>query len=233
MGLKVFFTFLLFHTSNVWAFQFEPISNCAQNLDYQFYSLCYSSDFKQAEWTFHLLTKKSIQGRQRRTDDFRPDSNAMPIVGPKAFKGSGFDRGHLVPAADMKLSRESMSETFYMTNVSPQHPSFNRGLWNALEHGFRKTVLKFGDAFVVTAPVLNPELRRIKGGVAVPDFYYKIAYFPEANFMMAFLLPNKSLRGQNYTDYSVSVDLIEEITGIDFFADLPDWQEDSLEEKVY
>lgn len=233
MSLKVFLAFLLFHPLSVWAFEFEPVSNCKQNLDYKFFSLCYSSKYKQAEWTIHLLTQKSIKGRQKRTDDFRSDYNASPVISKRAFQGSGFDRGHLVPAADMKLNKEAMSETFYMTNMSPQDPSFNRGVWNALEHGFRKAVLKYGDAFVVTAPVLTKGLRRIKGDVAVPDFYYKIAYFPEADFMMAFLLPNKSLRGQSYTDYSVSVDTIEEITGIDFFSDLPDRKEKALEQIVY
>jgi endonuclease G len=225
--------FLLFHSTNVWAFQFEPLNNCQQRLDYQFYSLCYSKDFKQAQWTFHLLTKKSISGSQKRTSDFRPDFSALPVVSSNAYKKSGFDRGHLVPAADMKLNYTAMSESFYMTNMSPQAPSFNRGVWNALEYGFRKAVLKYGNAYVVTAPVLNLDLRRLKGGTAVPDFFYKIAYFPKEHFMMAFLLPNRSLRGENYRDYSVSVDDLEQITGIDFFADLPDIDENLLEQSVY
>lgn len=233
MNLSALILVILFTSSKVWAFQFEPLNNCKQPIDYKHYSLCYSSKFKQASWTFHLLTKKSINGNQKRTSDFRPDYSVTPFISSKAYKKSGFDRGHLVPAADMKISYKAMSETFYMTNMSPQSPSFNRGVWNALEYGFRKTVLDYGDAYVITAPVLKGDLKSLRSGVAIPDFYYKIAYFPESNFMMAFLLPNKSLRGRSYKDYSVSVDDLEVLTGIDFFSDLPDSEENILEQIVY
>ena len=131
------------------AFELEPVSSsCPQTIDYTHYSVCYSQRFKQAEWTIHLLTEKSIRGQQRRTDDFRPDHRAFPVVSHRAFSGSGFDRGHLVPAADMKLNKKAMSETFYMTNMSPQTPGFNRGIWKSLEYGFRKAVLTYGSTIV-------------------------------------------------------------------------------------
>ena len=138
-----------------------------------------------------------------------------------------------MPAADMRLDFVSMSETFYMTNMSPQHLAFNRGAWRSLEHGIRKMVIEHGPAFVVTAPLLEPHLKRLKSHVAVPEFFYKIAYFPEAEFMVAFLMPNTNSKGLSYHEKSVSVDELEELTGIDFFADLPDKLESRLEEKVY
>jgi len=235
VNLKVLLTFLFFHqVTDAQAFEFEPVSSsCPQNIDYTHYSVCYSQKFQQAEWTIHLLTKKSIRGQQSRTDDFRPDYRAFPVVSHKAFRGSGFDRGHLVPAADMKLDRQAMSETFFMTNMSPQAPAFNRGIWKSLEYGFRKAVLAHGSAFVVTAPLLTAGLKEINRGISVPDFFYKIAYFPDAGFMMSYLLPNKRMKGQNYRDYAVSVDTLEKLSGIDFFSDLPDELEDQLEKNIY
>ena len=85
----------------------------------------------------------------------------------------------------------------------------------------------------MAAPLLTAGLRKINGGIPVPDYFYKIAYFPEAGFMMAFLLPNKRLKGQNYRDYTVSVDTVEELSGVDFFSDLPDELEDQLEKNIY
>ena len=213
--------------------ELEPKNFCDQNLEYEFYSLCYSEEHKQAAWTYHLLTKESIKGRQKRTNNFREDPQALVIVKKRDYQKTGYDRGHLVPAADMKLNFQSMSDTFYMTNMSPQNPSFNRGVWSSLEYGFRKAVLKYGDALVVTGPLLEPGLKKLKKGISVPEYFYKVAYFPESEFMMAFLLPNKNLKGQKYRDFSLSVNELEEILNIDFFSDLPDDLEDLLEDEVF
>lgn len=189
----------------------------------------------QALWTFHYLSPESIKGRQKRTGDFRSDHRVYPAVGSRDYRGSGFDRGHLVPAGDMKLNRISMSETFFMTNMSPQRPGFNSGVWRALEEGLRKEVLKRGYAFVFTAPVLlkGAAYDHIWSGVTIPDEYYKIAYFPKEQIMLAYLIPNESQRGKKYREFQVSVDEIEEITGLDFFAELPDDIEDVLEAELY
>jgi len=236
VSLKLVFSTLLtvlFFTEQSKAYGLKPESGCTQLIEYNFYTVCYSDAFAQAEWTYHLLTAKSIKGKQKRTNNFKSDFMAMPVLSPRAFKGSGYDRGHLVPAGDMKLNFQSMSETFYMTNMSPQKPGFNRGIWRSLEEGFRKAVLKFGDAFVVTAPLLTDELDWTKTGVAIPKFYYKVAYFPKAELMLAFLLPHQKSQGKRYRHYSTSVDQIEKLTGFDFFKGLPDDLEDSLEKIVY
>ncbi len=210
-------------------------SNCDYDLKYDYYQICYSENHFQAFWTFHRLTKESIQGRQKRTNNFKADYRLSDPIGSRDYKGSGYDRGHLVPAGDMKLNRDSMSETFYMTNMSPQVSAFNSGVWRVLEAGMRKEVLKHGDAFVVTAPILNPliDYKRIWSGVSVPDAYYKIAYFPDDQIMMAFLIPNRSQKGHRHTEFQVSVDEIEELTGFDFFSELPDELEDALEGVVF
>lgn len=209
---------------------FSPQGQCEQVLDYEYYSLCYSSEHRQALWTFHLLTKKSIQGKQGRTNDFRRDDRALDSVGSREYKGSGYDRGHMVPAGDMKLSRMAMSESFYMTNMSPQNPSFNRGIWKSLESRVRSHVARWGEAYVVTAPVLEAGLRRIWSDVSIPSWYYKIAYYPDKQLIVAHLLPNQRREeGKKLEDYKVSVDELEALTGIDFFAELPDELEEELE----
>lgn len=237
--MKQFRFFLVFLICNfgVYSYAFEffneltPKSKCDIDIEYDYYQICYSKEHLQAFWAFHKLTKASIWGKQRRRNNFKRDHNIYPNLGPKDYKGSGYNRGHLVPAADMKLNYTAMSESFYMTNISPQKSGFNSGVWRAVEAGLRKEVIRRGDAFVVTAPVLLPfrNYPRIKSGVSVPDEYYKIAYFPKEELMLAFLIPNESQKGKKYTSFQVSVDELEKLTGYDFFSDLPDDLEDRLE----
>lgn len=211
--------------------ELTPDTHCDIDVSYEHYNLCYSQEHLQAFWTFHLLTKESINGKQKRTNNFRKDYDVYPTVDSRDYKGSGYDRGHMVPAGDMKLNRTSMSETFYMTNMSPQKSGFNSGVWRALEEGLRNQVRKRSEAFVVTGPVLLPftNYKRIQSGVSIPDEYYKIAYFPEEQTMLAFLIPNASQRGRSYTTFQVSVDELETLTGYDFFAELEDELEEELE----
>lgn len=212
----------------------KPTSTCDYSLEYDYYEVCYSEDHFQAFWTFHKLTKESINGNQKRTNNFKRDYRLLDPIGSRDYRGSGFDRGHLVPAGDMKLNHTSMSESFYMTNMSPQISAFNSGVWRALESGIRKEVLKRGDAFVVTAPILNSLINydRIWSSVSIPDEYYKIVYFPEDQSMIAFLIPNKSQKGHKYTEFRVTVDELEALTGFDFFSELPDELEEMLESEI-
>jgi len=219
---------LLLGLTTSFAHELEPDSQCDEKLDYQYYSVCYSQAHRQALWTFHALTKSSINGSSKRENNYRLDPQVSDPVTKNDYKGSGYDRGHLVPAGDMKLNKTSMSETFYMTNMSPQKPDLNRKIWNALEGGLRKMVENLGDAYVVTAPILTNNLNQLPSNVSIPKFYYKIIYFPKQQLMRAYLLENKSYSHQDYSQHQISVDQIEQMTGIDFFSHL----EDSLEEKL-
>jgi endonuclease G len=116
--------------------------------------------------------------------------------------------------------------------MSPQNPSFNRGIWRRLESLVRAWGKRF-EIYVSTAGVLNLEgygtIGRNK--VKIPSKYYKVIYAPEKNIMIGFLMTNAKLSGK-LSSYAISVDRIEEITGIDFFSELPDDIENDLESKV-
>lgn len=211
---------------------FLPQGECDQIIYHQYISMCYSKKHRQSSWVTHLLTKKSINGKQKRTNDYKYDFSVNDPVGSRDYKGSGFDRGHLAPAADMRLNYQSMSETFFMTNMSPQRSAFNSGRWRSLEAYFRNKVKSWGDAYVVTAPFLKGEFEQIWSGVSIPDFFYKIAYFPDKNRMIAYFMPNKRLSGHKLEEFLISVDEIEELTGFDFFSELPDELEDMLESEI-
>lgn len=219
---------------NVYQFSFKPKAHCELELNYTYYDLCYSLFHKQALWAIHELQPQFIKGNQERTNIFKSDSRLKDPVSPTDYRRSGYNRGHLVPAADMKLNHTSMSETFYMTNISPQNPKFNSGVWNALEGYIRNQVLTLGAAIIITAPVLidNLKYHKISKAITVPHHYYKIAYFYQSQIMKAYLIPNQPALGQKFSEFQVTVDEIEDLTQIDFFTEIEDTLENLLESQI-
>jgi endonuclease G len=197
------------------------------------FSLCYSEEHEQSKWVAYRLTAEMCSNNgEERTNNFREDKS---ITGgsatPEDYKGSGFDRGHLCPAGDMGWSEETMSESFLMSNMSPQLPGFNRGIWKKLETNVREWTKQNGELFVVTAGVLKDSLITIGSNkVSVPKYYYKVILdlsLPEYK-AIAFVLPNSSSKSSVF-EYAVSIDSLEHLTGIDFFPALPDSLENDLE----
>ena len=169
------------------------------------------------------LTTSEVGGTFERTDNFRKDSMVQAESATLLdYRGSGYDRGHLAPAADMAFSQVAMSESFYLSNMSPQNPAFNRGIWRELESRVRAWANEYGRVYVVTAAILPPgkaarsSFERIgASGVLIPKRYYKIVYNPTQQAVIAFLLPN--IKGeQALPGYAVAVDKIEAATGFDF-----------------
>jgi len=233
--LFVFFALLSASTSadiHPWMKRYRPKALCDQIIEREHYHLCYQNNEKLSLWSLHFLSNDYIRGRVNRTNNYRPDHLLKNPVGDQDYKGSGFDRGHLVPAADMKLDYTSMSETFFMSNMTPQRPGFNRGIWQSVERKVRSLVKNLGEAVVITAPIIVAGLPRLKSGVAIPEDHYKIIFWPKISKMIAFLLPNQAASGQSAEDFFVTVDEIETLTGIDFFSSLPDALEDQLESSL-
>jgi len=154
-----------------------PTSTTNQVVDHTYYSLSYSEDHEQAEWVYYMLTGEMVRsGSVSRTDNFREDPSVTTRSASLGdYKGSGYDRGHLCPAGDMQINNISMSESFYMSNMSPQEPSFNRGIWKKLESTVRNWAVKEDTIYVVTGGVLSSSKGSIGPcRVTVPEYYYKM-----------------------------------------------------------
>lgn len=194
------------------------------------YSLAYSEFNEQAIWVYYKLSAKMLSGHVSRTDDFRPDvavkSGSATLVD---YKASGYDRGHLCPAGDMVQSKQTMSESFFMSNMSPQVPGFNRGIWKNLEAKVRGWAKMEQEIYVVTGPIFRDNKGKIGQGVTIPGYYYKVIYDPTGDKkMIALILPNEKSDNELET-FVVPVDKVEELTGVDFFPGLPDALENKLE----
>lgn len=190
------------------------------------FTLCYLEKEEQAKWVaYHLTAQMCGHGGEERTDNFREDP-AVPTHSavPDDYKRSGYDRGHLCPAGDMGWSPKTMSESFLMSNMSPQVPGFNRGIWKYLESDVRQWAVANGDIYVVTAGVPENNLPVIGADhVAVPRYYYKVVLdvHPPEYKAIGFVVPNEASK-ESVFHYAVSVDSVEKLTGIDFFPALPD-----------
>lgn len=214
--------------------KYQPKSSKNAIVEHDYYLLSYDEDAEQAEWVFY-----KSEGGARGTDFKRPYFIQDPKVKTESadyrnYKNSGYDKGHLVPAGDMKFSKEAFDATFYTSNISPQKKDFNAGVWNRLEQKVRYWSDKYEGIYVVTGGVLKGNLKIIgKENVAVPNYFYKILMDvePDGTFrMIAFLLPHENSKKPLY-DFVVSVDEIEKMTGIDFFPILPDSIENKLEKQ--
>lgn len=198
------------------------------------FTLRYREQYEQADWVAYKLTGDEARAYLSRDGNkFVPD----PLVRTGSavtsdYTRSGYDRGHLAPAGDFNLSPDDKQDTFYMSNISPQVPDFNRGIWNDLELKFRDWAQRDEELYVVTGPVLQPGLPTIgrANEIAVPEMYYKIALCltDKQPRMIGFLMRNE-FSNESLKSFVVSVDEIERLTGIDFFNRLPDAIERKLE----
>jgi endonuclease G len=199
------------------------------------FSLSYNELHEQANWVAYELTKEETVKVHSRTDKFLEDPKVKTgTANAKDYASSGYDRGHLAPAADMVWSATAMAEGFYYSNMSPQNPGFNRGIWKKLEELVRTWAVENEALYIATGPVLSGGLPSIgPNKVSVPNYYYKVILDYKAPEIkgIGFILKNKS-SSQPLQSYAVSIDSVEKFTGIDFFVSLPDEQEAIIEKKI-
>lgn len=214
------------------------------------YVLGFDCHYKMASWVFHVLSPDISHGNQTRTNDFRLDEN-LPCGssiesdyflkkenddGTFEYDGFGFDRGHLAPSADFRWSANALSESYYYSNMTPQRPEFNRDSWASLE-GLLRTISEQEKKqfYIITGPILNenlPEIERSPNKLKIPELHYKIIIdpSPENPRGMAFLMPNKKCE-KRLSEYVVSIDSIEQLTGLNFFPSMDESLETKIEEK--
>ncbi len=199
------------------------------------YTLSYNETHEQANWVAYELTAEEVAGEVERKDAFRADPEVESGSAALAdYRSSGYDRGHLAPAADMKWSLKAMSESFYTSNMSPQRPSFNRGIWKRLEEQVRKWAVNNKSVYIATGGVLTSGLIKIgPNQVSVPEKFYKVILdYQEPELKgIAFIVPNRGSK-ESLKKYVVTIDKVESVTGIDFFYTLRDEIEEEIESKV-
>ena len=213
--------------------QTSPKGTPEQILKRTGYVASYNKTTLLPNWVAWHLTAERTEGSAKRSGvDFAEDTE---VPEPRAtdwdYYNSGYDRGHMCPAADNKWSKKAMEESFLFTNMCPQNGNLNRGDWNEMEMACRKWAKKYGDLYIVCGPILYKGKHKTigKNKVVVPEAFFKVVLRtgddPQA---IGFIYKNTS--GNRPEDsYVNTVDEVERITGIDFFPSLPDDVEKKVE----
>lgn len=214
-----------------------PCTNAVQVLERPAYSLGYSPLHNQPLWVQYRLNGLDFTTNKvvKRSNDFREDNE---VRGGSAtlddYRASGYDRGHLAPAADFSYSPKRMSESFLLSNMSPQAPAFNRGVWKDLEAWVRDAAKRNGRIVIVTGGVFPSECVKWtcigrRKMVTVPQRYFKVLLDErEPKKAIGFLLENAGTTNAIAT-FACSVDDVERVTGLDFFSAMDDKDEEAVE----
>ncbi|KAJ1332235.1 hypothetical protein BSLG_008895 [Batrachochytrium salamandrivorans] len=217
------------------------------------YALSYNRASRNAHWVAEHLTKESLAHSTEATqsdnglDSLTPDRSRSKFKEedgvPARFRSkltdyskSGFDRGHLVPAADVRESQKAVDETFMLSNISPQAAKgFNRGYWAYFENFVRSLTDTFDNVFVTTGPLFLPtkdengqywvkyQVLGTPPNTAVPTHFFKVivATRKDQTYAQAFVVPNSAIEGTPpLTDYIVPVDAVEHMSGLSLFPNL-------------
>ncbi|MFC7414186.1 DNA/RNA non-specific endonuclease [Larsenimonas suaedae] len=190
-------------------------------------------------WVTYRLTRVKDPHSDPRPRGFREDWRSLWPITSRDYSHSGFDRGHMAPNYAMSVvhGRASQLDTFLMTNISPQKPDLNRKVWQRLEEVvIDHFVPRFGTVWVTTGPIFDKDIRRMDSLIEIPDAFYKILVVPgsvgKPPKALAFIMPQTVKGNEPLSDFVVSIDTIEQRTGLDFFSDLPDNLETRLESTV-
>ncbi|MBQ7349982.1 MAG: DNA/RNA non-specific endonuclease [Bacteroides sp.] len=203
------------------------------------YTLSFNKETNMPDWVAWRLDKKKLTERvSRKGYGFRPDpdlSQKQAVV-TQDYAHSGYDRGHMCPAGDSRWSSEAMKESFYMTNICPQHPNLNGGDWHELEQACRRWASE-GPVYIVCGPILykksSPQYIGKEHRIRVPEAFFKVILAGvEKGKPKAIGFIYKNTAGNRSLDsYVNSIDQVERITGLDFFSALPDKVENAVEKE--
>ena len=208
-----------------------------QIIKHEGYTVSYNSDYCIANWVAYELTAdEALSKDTERSNKFVPDPQVKGATAlNEDYTRTGFDRGHLAPAGDMRWSAKAMRESFYFSNICPQKPGLNRGIWKELEEQCRLWAKENGSLFIVTGPVIEKDMRRLgKNRVGVPGQFYKVLCYHDGNEYkaIAFIFENRDYKNTSLQSMAIPVDSVEKVTQIDFFPIIPSEEERKMEAKI-
>lgn len=201
-------------------------------VNYLGFSLAFDQHSHQAKWVAYELTAEELGlKRAKRKDRFRKDTITNLLTARQSdYTRSGYDRGHLAPAADMAWDQKAMDQSFFFSNICPQTPNLNRGIWKKLEEQGRKWATQKNNIYIVTGPVIQYPADST-GNLPIPKYFYKaiLVYQKGVQQAIGFVMPNAKKVEGGILDYAVSIDSLEILTDLDLFDKLPQLIERKVE----
>lgn len=206
------------------------------------YCLSYNASLGQPNWVSWNLNSKWLGDEDRQNDFHRDESLPFNSITSVMYSKTGFDKGHLCPSGDRTKTVIDNQTTFLMSNMVPQAPHLNRGPWKLLEEHCRSH-LKGRDLWIIAGPHGTGgsgslgHKGKISGKINVPSSCWKVVMIvdngkePDAETTAyGVIMPNTQRLGDHWEEYKVTVRSVEELTGYNFFSELPKIVQDAMEE---
>ncbi|MCT4648493.1 MAG: DNA/RNA non-specific endonuclease [Carboxylicivirga sp.] len=199
------------------------------------FSLSYSENHEQPLWVSYQLTQEELMVKRPRKDFFKADKNiSTKSASLHDYKNSGYDRGHIVRASFCKSTDEGYKQTYLLSNMSPQKPNINRvgKIWYRIEDAEMYFAYALDSIYAASGPIFKDNIGRIgTNNVTIPGYYYKAVLSKDYGKAIGFIIPHEP-SSKNVFEFAVSINLLEEETGIDFFHQLPNNIENDIEEDL-
>lgn len=199
---------------------------------YEGFVVSFNKENHTPNWVAWELLGEETEGDVPRGNKFWHDEMIVGCAWHNDYKNSGYDRGHMIPAADQKWSEQAMCDCFAMSNICPQDHSLNSGAWSTLENKSRQWAKRDSAIIIVAGPIYSTSDRERIGEseVRVPSAFFKVMIAPyiEKPRGIGFIYPNMTSPG-NMQNYVTTIDEVEQLVEMDFFFNLPDSLENEIE----
>ncbi len=209
-----------------------PSGLTSQIKEYTGFTLSFNKDNRTPNYVVWELLGTEVSNEVSRSDNFWQDPDIVGCTKHSDYTRSGYDRGHMCPAADQKWSDKAMNDCFVMANMCPQLHDLNAGAWETLESKERIWAKRDSAIMIIAGPIYTEDDNKYfeSSKVRVPGAFFKVLLAPYLDEPrgIAFVYPHMKCPG-NMQDYATTIDEVEKITGFDFFTDLPDDIENKVE----
>lgn len=201
------------------------------------FAVGFDGSVRVPRWAQYELMKERlnidvISSQDKNNAKFKFDPDAPLCPQDSDYRGSGKNRGHMVPKADLKWSRIAYGNSFFFTNICPQDHVFNAGAWECLEREVRHFARVYERIVVITGPIIGSNDDKIGSSmVDVPKAFYKVVYAPAQGQMIGFIAPTFASQTAYAPSFACSVREVEEKSGLNFFPSLPSVEQENLETK--
>lgn len=196
----------------------------------------WSDSLRHPAWcAYHVTKEKKFNDGQR--PNFLADKSLPLSPRPEDYTRSGYDRGHMAPnhAIVSRYGDADRKLTFLMSNIAPQRPALNRGVWRDVEHRIADLwTAKYGEIWVIVGAIPSASGQRFAGGIDIPESYFQLIVAQEGMDVraLAVVIPQEVGWNAWAARYIVTIDELEELTGFDFLSTLPSFIQDPLEAEL-
>ena len=214
----------------------EQLTN--ETVRYKYMTVYFNKDYRVPNCVAYELTSTmtsmadSREAENRANYQFERDRNVNGCPDWWEYKESGYTRGHMAPAMDMRWNKTAMEQCFLMTNICPQLDEMNDGEWRHVEEAVHKWSRTADRLIIFTGPIFSDDMDRIgkHDDIVVPERFFKVVYSPNHNRAIAFVMENKYMPN-SWTNYATTIDEVEQLTGYNFLSTLEDKVENVIESK--